>query len=300
VSRKELHPRFVQAHPLRQHRLEGWADKIAGRWSYRQLAADPAWGEGWISFDSVAWNPGDGLVYCGLNSIDRHLSGLTRYRVLVLADQDALGDSQLLAVRHFVAGGGGLVATGDTSLLTDWRLRRSKFGLADLFGRDLPAAQSERGAPVRRAQGEGRVVYIPRIVPSVAPPAARAAYRFDNVCWKLPRNHGDLVAAVRWAGHDDFPVTVDAPPPVAIELTRQAATGRLLLHLVNYDFRHPVAGINVALRLPPGVTPDEIRRESPDFPKRQSLEGMVRNGRVPFRVPRLDVYDLGVAAFRRE
>lgn len=73
VNRKPLCPRHVQAHPLRQHRLEGWADKIAGRWSYRQLAADPAWRDGWISFDSVVWNPSDGLVYCGLNSIDGDL-----------------------------------------------------------------------------------------------------------------------------------------------------------------------------------------------------------------------------------
>lgn len=63
----------IRAHKLRDYRLEGWKEKIAGRWSYARLAADPQWRDGWISFDSVTWNPHDGLVYCGLNSIDGDL-----------------------------------------------------------------------------------------------------------------------------------------------------------------------------------------------------------------------------------
>ncbi len=65
--------KFIHAHKLRDHRLEGWHQEIAGRWSYRRLAADPVWREGWISFDAIVWNPYDGLVYCGLNSIDGDL-----------------------------------------------------------------------------------------------------------------------------------------------------------------------------------------------------------------------------------
>ncbi len=63
----------LQAHKLRDHRLSGWKEHIAGRWSYRRLASDPSWREGWISFDAVTWNPYDGLIYCGLNSMDGDL-----------------------------------------------------------------------------------------------------------------------------------------------------------------------------------------------------------------------------------
>ncbi len=63
----------IRAHKLRDVRLTGWKDQIAGRWSYRRLAADPDWRDGWISFDAVTWNPHDSLVYCGLNSIDGDL-----------------------------------------------------------------------------------------------------------------------------------------------------------------------------------------------------------------------------------
>lgn len=67
----------VKSHLLRDVKLEGWSERIAGRWHYRDLAADPQWRNGWISFDALAFNPADGGVYCGLNSIDGDL--LYRY-----------------------------------------------------------------------------------------------------------------------------------------------------------------------------------------------------------------------------
>lgn len=63
----------IQAHKLRDVKLDGWKEKIAGKWHYRDLAACPVWREGWISFDALAFNPADGGVYCGLNSIDGDL-----------------------------------------------------------------------------------------------------------------------------------------------------------------------------------------------------------------------------------
>ncbi len=68
-----MHRLHVSAFRLRDYRLEGWKERIAGRWSYRQLAADAAWRDGWISFDAVAWSDAERLVYCGLNSIDGDL-----------------------------------------------------------------------------------------------------------------------------------------------------------------------------------------------------------------------------------
>jgi hypothetical protein len=66
-------PKFVKAHALRNYKLAGWQEKIAGRWTYRDLVADPDWYKGWISFDTVTWNPEDKKVYCGLNSLDGDL-----------------------------------------------------------------------------------------------------------------------------------------------------------------------------------------------------------------------------------
>ncbi len=68
-----MNPLEVRSYPLRDVVLSGWREKIAGRWHYRDLAADPVWRHGWISFDAVTFNPGDGKVYCGLNSLDGDL-----------------------------------------------------------------------------------------------------------------------------------------------------------------------------------------------------------------------------------
>ncbi|HOA71998.1 MAG TPA: hypothetical protein PL151_08335 [Phycisphaerae bacterium] len=63
----------VKAYKLRDYRLTGWHERIVGRWHYRQLVGDENWRNGWISFDTVTFNPDDGAVYCGLNSIDGDL-----------------------------------------------------------------------------------------------------------------------------------------------------------------------------------------------------------------------------------
>lgn len=63
----------IKAHVLRNYKLDGWHERIVGRWHYRDLVADAEWRDGWISFDAVTFNPDDGKVYCGLNSIDGDL-----------------------------------------------------------------------------------------------------------------------------------------------------------------------------------------------------------------------------------
>ena len=66
-------PPEVHSHILRDATLAGWKDHIAGKWHYRDLVADPSWHHGWISFDALAFNPSDGNIYCGLNSLDGDL-----------------------------------------------------------------------------------------------------------------------------------------------------------------------------------------------------------------------------------
>ena len=54
--------------------------------------------------------------------------------VLVLPNLAAMSDAQCEAVRRFVASGGGLVATGETSQCDEEGRRRADFGLAGTFG----------------------------------------------------------------------------------------------------------------------------------------------------------------------
>jgi hypothetical protein len=264
------------------------------------------------SFASIEFNPAESNVSTVLFEqsliqgkvpfdiiFDRHLADLRRYNVLVLANQDALSDAQVENIRGFVAAGGGLVATGNSSLLTGWRLKRGKFALADLFGRDLPPAPGEAVAPVRRTYGKGRVVYIPTVQPSVEPPPAHINYHFEGRYWKLPRNHEELIAAVEWASAGRLAAKVAAPASVTMELVEQKSTGTLLLHLINFDFRRPVENIDVSLRVPAGFAAGDVVLESPDDGRRETLATSTHTGALAFRIPRLAVYDLAVIRLRK-
>lgn len=59
---------------------------------------------------------------------------LAAFKTLVLPAIAALSDAQCEQLRRFVARGGGIVATTDTSLCDEWGVKRKDFGLADLFG----------------------------------------------------------------------------------------------------------------------------------------------------------------------
>jgi len=56
------------------------------------------------------------------------------FKSLILPNIAALSDAQCRQIREFVRRGGSLIATHETSLYDEWGVRRTEFGLADLFG----------------------------------------------------------------------------------------------------------------------------------------------------------------------
>ena len=61
-------------------------------------------------------------------------SQLTNFKTLILPNITALSHTQCAQLREFVARGGGVVATSETSLCDEWGAKRKDFGLAGLFG----------------------------------------------------------------------------------------------------------------------------------------------------------------------
>ncbi|MCL5745526.1 MAG: beta-galactosidase, partial [Acidobacteria bacterium] len=258
------------------------------------------------SFASVELNPAVSLVSKTLAEqvliqsripfamiFDRHLAQLSRYKVLVLADQDALSDEQCARIRAFVSAGGGLVATGTTSLLTEWRLRRPKFALSELFGISEPPAGDAPNKPLRNNYGKGRVVYIPRIEPSIEPPEASMSYTFGSDYWSLPRNSKDLAGAVAWAAGGELSARVEAPEYVTLELAEQKASRTWLLHLVNYNPARVQKRLAVRLKPPAGFTVRQAMLASPDGGILETLKlATGGDGAVSFSIPKLQVYDL--------
>jgi hypothetical protein len=66
-----------------------------------------------------------------IDHVEREAGNL---KTLILPNLAAMSDRQCESVRKFVAGGGTLIATGVTSLYTEFGDARSDYGLADLFG----------------------------------------------------------------------------------------------------------------------------------------------------------------------
>jgi hypothetical protein len=264
------------------------------------------------SFTSIAFNPAGSNVSTMLFEqsliqakipfviiLDRHLADLSAYKVLVLADQDALSDVQVASIRDFVKSGGSVVATGRSSLMNEWRLVRPKLGLADVLGVDQPLDNGDENTPHRKEYGSGRAVYIPRIEPTVAPPPPLIAYSFPNHYWRLAKNHEDLIASVRWAARDRFSAEVKAPEWVTIELARQE-NGPLLLHLVNYKSKENVHDIQVSIRPPAKfrvkeavlVTPEHVTGQTLSFKSDQGNASMVIHSMRVYALVRMNLEEI--------
>jgi putative glycosyl hydrolase-like family 6 (GHL6) protein len=91
-----------------------------------------------------------------IDDVPKHTGALA---TLVLPNVGAMFEDQVIAIRDFVSKGGGLVATGQTSLFDQWGEDRPDFALADLFG-----VTGGKGA--RRSTGPSRHSYL-RLFPEL-------------------------------------------------------------------------------------------------------------------------------------
>jgi len=233
---------------------------------------------------------------------DEHLKNLSKYRVLVLADQECLSDEQMHLIRSFAEQGGGVVATEQTSLYTTRRLRRPDFGLNNLFKVSAPQwrgpGEVEKNLempPLRNSIGRGRVVYIPSVHAAIEKPQAE---RMSSLYWKLPLNWKELIDGVKWAAGGGLSLEVIAPGTLAVvaELMDQPAKNRRMVHLVNYAGPQgkTVSNVRVAVELPQGRRAGPVTLLTPDSGESLKVRGSVEQGRVHFTVPRLDTYTLAV------
>jgi hypothetical protein len=82
-----------------------------------------------------------------INDWDIDVRALARFATVVLPAAAAVSDAQVGALRHYVAQGGGLVVTGETSLCDELGRPRRDFALADVLGvsyRGRPKAVLQR------------------------------------------------------------------------------------------------------------------------------------------------------------
>ena len=227
---------------------------------------------------------------------DPQLGDLARYRAVILANQESLSERAIGQIREYVRGGGGLVATGHTSLYNDWRRRRADYGLADVLGirlaphRSLPAER-------RGAFGQGRAAYVPAVVPAQPIPdlESQGAGGFGNRFWRLPKNAVELVAAICYAAGEPLSVEFSAAPLTTVmELTDKKDASERVLHWINYRLGAPVEPAAVTVAVPRDRKVTAIELLSPDRKTAEPLPFTLEGGRVRFTLPRLEVYNVAI------
>lgn len=237
---------------------------------------------------------------------DKDLADLSRYRAVILADQESLSDRAVEQLRDYVRGGGGLLATGRTSLYNDWRRRRNELGLADVlgvqFGRDNTRPAARRGS-----FGKGRAAYLPAVVPvdavgditagdAVNSPTASSG--FGRRYWKLPRNADEIVAAIRYAAGAPFAAEFEnAPLTTVMELTGKKDASERVLHWVNYKLGSPAGPAAVTVASPSGKRVKSVELLSPDRNGSERLKFTEQGGRVRFQLPSLEVYHVAIISY---
>ena len=222
---------------------------------------------------------------------DHNLADLSKYRVLVLADQDSMSDEQVAAVKEYVRKGGGLVATADTARFDDWRRDRGKSGLSDVLGFDGHSEAAKTTSGVQRNQfGTGRAVYLRELTPKIPVPKRSG---FKAKYWAPAANAKDFVDAVRWAAGGKLRWEISSPPFVATETYHQQEKNRYILHLVNYNFRKsPARNITVAIHMQDASNISKVTQYSPDQGAPSELKFTRTGDALTFTIPSFDVYSL--------
>ena len=96
--------------------------------------------------------------------IDREADGLS---LIILPDLGVMTDDQVAGVRRFVRNGGGLIATGESSLYNEWGDRRPDYGLSDLFGaHSVKKGQTDPENTIRKRNSETYHTYL-RLTPEL-------------------------------------------------------------------------------------------------------------------------------------
>jgi hypothetical protein len=88
-------------------------------------------------------------------------------QLLILPNLGTMTDAQIAGVRAFVQKGGGLVASGQTSLCDEWGDPRADFALADLLGVSLPSDHPWRNEAARRQQTTENTQTYLRLTPEL-------------------------------------------------------------------------------------------------------------------------------------
>jgi hypothetical protein len=225
---------------------------------------------------------------------EEQLDGIAKYAAVILAGQECVSDAHAEILLRYVRGGGTLVVAGNTARFNEWREDRSG---ANPF---LPA----------RAEGKGRIIYIPEIIRADAAPAKSAVPYLDPepgatsqrgiflvpAQWVLPKNHQEIHNSVVAGLPAGLSITTEAPLTTVMELLNRAKSNETIVHFVNFDTKNSVAPFAVTVRKQfPGAV-KSVTAFSPESDDPATLSFKESAGSINFTAPAMRTYAMIVVA----
>jgi len=239
-----------------------------------------------------------GMPFCiGFDDI---LENLDKVKVLFLPNVECLSREQCERICDYVKGGGGVVLTDETSRYDEWRRVRLEWGLSPLFNwekestgpvvPDIGSVYTGLKGGARKAGkrgfGEGRAVYLPTILPAEMPDIPRKLI-LQNY-WTLPENNDEILGSILWACDGQISIRMEAPKYCCAEFTRDRATGKRVIHIVNLDPKTNAKHVRLHFGKEP---PDGLTARRPGVKNDVAL-GPIDNDVSCFAVPAVKDYCL--------
>lgn len=158
-------------------------------------------------------------------------------KVVILPNVACLADEEAAALREYVRGGGGLVATYRTSMQDEWGNPRPNFLLADLFGADYLEQLSHRYSFVKFSGKHDLFAGLPQGWPM----SVFKEWQLKIAVHGSARGHGSIVHPFR--GHRLAHMPGEETPYPAL-VTHEVGKGRVVyiphpLGLCYGDYGHP-------------------------------------------------------------
>ena len=209
---------------------------------------------------------------------------MSKYSVIVLADQESLSDESVSALKNFVKEGGGIVMTGNTGKYDRWRRLRKESLTEDMQPDANPLLKTNAAKPalpISFNYGKGRVIYLSEL----KKPEGDIKLGMESV-WMMPENANELESSVYWAAGKKLPLEVKAPEWVGVSHDTQAT--REVIHLFNYRNAPNVGPITLEFN----GTVKKAWAVSPDFETRKEISFTKEGSSTVIRISDLAVYEI--------
>ena len=243
---------------------------------------------------------------------DEQIDTIDRYQAIVLPGQECLSKENIDRLLAYVRKGGTLVFTDNTAEFNDWREKRPSNPLIEVMGIEPPklaviptsvpsGTRARTGIEatsvvLTRRLGKGKMVYIPKVEPSIPPGPANKPFHPSR--WVLPKNHNAIYHAIADNLPQGLSIVTEAPLTAVMELLNRSQTNETIVHFINFEYDKKLSPFQVRLQKQFKEKVKSVSFYSPEFDQPQQIEFTEQGSKIIFVVPSMELYSMIVVSHR--